>query len=564
VHEVRNSDWLVSRQHGNEEQMIQRLYFYAVAFVSFAASITALNRLLAGLDDVWFAQMGKLVVGGDSYGREVLAASAGVLIVAVPIYLLHWHLIQRRLEQPGERTSGLRKLFLYAVSAVAIGFALYSANSLAGGLLALVLGEPLAESEIWPDGWFHLALMVVIGWMLEKYYHRILVSDGDYGRETELAGVARKLFQVVAGLVGLALILSAGSDILETVWRLATQQRNVLSAGIWWRGPLADGAALLLVGLSLLVFNWRRWQTIIVANADETRSAFRRVYLYAGVVAGAVATLVPAANLLREGLLLLLGSGAADRLELVDKLATPFGLMPVGVAVWIWHRRVLRAESAQYGESSEGVTVRRVYYYVVAATGLALVWFGAAETTSAMLDWALGAGSKARGPGIWVEPLATGLSLLAVGVPVWAMHWRTVQGFARRQDDAGRAERVSRPRRAYLYAAALAGALLILYYFARVVYRLLLSLLGDPYAGLLSVETADEIARAAISAVLWTVHVLAIRTDNRMDATQPAAALDAERERGRLSRRIEQLEGELAQARDALTRLEEEDIGRGE
>ena len=535
--------------------MIRRLYFYVVAFASFAASIAALNQLLTALDDIWFGQMAALVVGGRAYEREVLAASAGVLIVAVPIYLLHWHLIRRLVEQPGERTSGLRKLFLYAVSALAIGYALFSVYELLGGLLSLALGQPVADSEIWPGGWLHLMLMVVIGLLLETYYHRTLVGDGDYGHEAGLASVPRKLFQVITGLIGLILILFGASDILETGWRLVSQPRPVLSAGMWWRAPLADGAAMLLVGLLLAAVNWRRWQEVTVANSDEARSAFRRFYLYAGVIVGAVATLVPAANLLREGLLLLFGSGATDRMELVDKLATPAGFMPVGVVIWWWHRRVLRTESAQYGVSAEGAMVRRVYYYVVAATGLVLLWFGAAETVSALLDWALGAGGKGGGPAIWVEPLATGLSLLVVGVPVWAMHWRTVQGIARRQDDAGLTERMSLPRRVYLYGAALAGALLILYYLARVMYRLLLSLLGDPYAGLLSVETADEIARAAISAILWTVHVIAIRTDVRMGPTK--SETDTSRERERLARRIADLESELMQARDALARLEE-------
>ena len=173
----------------------------------------------------------------------MLAASAGVLIVAVPIYLLHWHFIERLVRQPGERESGLRKLFLYAASALAIGYALFSAYELLGGLISLALGQPLAHSEIWPSGWLRFAFMAGVGLALEVYYRRVLIGDGDYGREAGLASVPRKLLHVAAGLIGLALILFGASDILETGWRLATQQRNVLSAGVWWRAPLADGAA---------------------------------------------------------------------------------------------------------------------------------------------------------------------------------------------------------------------------------------------------------------------------------------------------------------------------------
>jgi hypothetical protein len=153
--------------------------------------------------------------------------------------------------------------------------------------------------------------------------------------------------------------------------------------------------------------------------------------------------------------------------------------------------------------------------------------------------------------------LATGLSLLAVGLPVWAAHWRVVQSVARSEGDEGRRERASLPRRAYLYGVALAGALLILYYLAQVLYRLLLVLLGDPNAQLMSGETVDEIARGAIAAALWAIHVLAIRTDLRLGAEEPEeeAAGDAIARRTALEERIARLEAELAAARAELSSL---------
>lgn len=57
---------------------------------------------------------------------------------------------------------------------------------------------------------------------------------------------------------------------------------------------------------------------------------------------------------------------------------------------------------------------------------------------SALLDTLL---SSNLGPsGIWHEPLANGLSLLAVGAPIWLLHWRNVQGRAERTDATGAAE----------------------------------------------------------------------------------------------------------------------------
>lgn len=538
--------------------MIQRFYLYGVAFVSLVAGMAALNQLTEALGSVWFETFAGLVVRGSEFERDVLAASTGVLVVAVPMYLLHMHFIQRRLADPAERSSGLRKLFLYAASAVALGYALFSVYGLLNGLLLLAFGQPLLESELWPDGWFHLTVMASVGLLLESYFHRVLVADGDYGHEDGSTAIPRRLFQVVAGLVGLALILFGASDVLQVVWRLVLEPQAVLSTGVWWREPLAGGAAMALVGAALSAMNWRRWQAVSAMNADEARSALRRLYLYAGVAVGAAAALAPAAGILREVLLLLLGSDPANWIELVDRLATPLGFLPVGIGIWVWYRRVLHLESERHGESPDGVLVRRIYVYVVAATGLVLVWFGAAETTSALLDWALRVAEEPGARSIWVETLATGLSLLIVGVPVWILHWRTAQRIAQRHDEAGWSERNSLPRKVYLYGATLAGALLILYYLARVIYRVLLTIMGDPVAGLLSVETADEMARAAISGILWVVHISAIRRDNHVSAAQRPDTLETERTRAQLTERIAVLERELGQAREALRRLEEE------
>ena len=55
--------------------------------------------------------------------------------------------------------------------------------------------------------------------LLQIYLHRVLVSDGDYGREEGLAGSWRRIYQVLAGLVGLGLIIWGAGQILETFWR---------------------------------------------------------------------------------------------------------------------------------------------------------------------------------------------------------------------------------------------------------------------------------------------------------------------------------------------------------
>jgi len=254
---------------------------------------------------------------------------------------------------------------------------------------------------------------------------------------------------------------------------------------------------------------------------------------------------------------LIFGSGNSSMAELLDNLATPIAYIPIGIIAWVWHWRIVRDEAAAYGESHEGATVRRLYYYSVAAAGLVLLWLGAIDLLQALLDRLLVVNQASDSAPIWVDPLAEGLSLLVVGAPIWSLHWRAMQRVARQTDSAGNQERASGPRKVYLYGVALVGALLILFYLAQVVYRLLLLALGDPNANLFSAETVDNIARSAIAAILWGVHVLAIRGDSQLgtEAPEPAPVAVGE-DREVLLKRIEQLENELAAARAALAKLE--------
>jgi hypothetical protein len=231
--------------------------------------------------------------------------------------------------------------------------------------------------------------------------------------------------------------------------------------------------------------------------------------------------------------------------------------MPIGLFVWRWHWRFLQQEAESYGESAQGATIRRLYYYAVALTGLVLVWFGAIDLVQVALDFMTGQ-LVAAGERIWVQPLARGLSFLLIAAPIWAFHWQVSQQVARRSDDVGRAERASGPRRVYLYGVALAGGLIILYYLAQVAYRLLLLLLGDPTASFAGAGPASDLARSAIAAIIWIVHVMAIRHDAEMGAEPVEEALlpvALDEQRAILEARINLLEKELDEARAELAAL---------
>lgn len=540
---------------------IRRLYFYFIAFVSLLVGLFSLTSLLQILLDVWLSVASPYSVNNAAFIRNAVARSGGLLLVATPIFVIHWAYIRRLQSQPDETQAALRKLFLYATSAVTLGVAAENGRQLIADSTKVVLGLPLQESALWPSRWLYLILAVLVNVLLLVYFQRQAATDSDWGHERHWAGSLRRLFHAGVGLVGLWLLIFGGGSVLEVLWRLLLQTAQVTVEAGWWRNAVGDGTGMLLVGALLWRYNWLRWGTITDRNEEEGKTGLRRFYLYASVVISALATLVPAAGLLREFLLRLFGG---ETFSVLEDLAPSLAYLPLGVIAWIWHWRQVQQEAVQYGDSSESATVRRLYYYLVAATGLVLLWFGLVDILRAALDWLLVGTGTASG-GFRAEQVANGLSLLAVGAPVWAIHWRTVQQVAQQPGAVGQAERSSGPRRAYLYGVALAGALLILFDLALVVYRLLLWLLGDPNADLFGPETLDSLVRSGTALVFWLIDVLAIRRDSRLTQTAPPGEVLSPEERAaqraRLADRIQTLETELATARAELAALEAEREG---
>jgi hypothetical protein len=544
---------------------IRRFYFYAVALISLIVGLSAMDSLLAILSDIWVGDRGT-TVGMADYWRNVVARNGGLLLVATPVFLLHWGYIQRRLTDVDERQAGLRKLFLYGASGVALGFAAVRGYDLLASAGYLTLGGALAASQALYGTWPHLIAMTGAGLALTAYFQHILRDDGDYGDETTWAGTVLRLFLTILGLVGLVLVILGSARMLEALWQLVLGQDGLVVQGDWLQRQVSDGLGMLLIGALMLHRSWQSWQLIIDRAPHEAATALRRFYLYAAVVISALAVLAPAAMLLRELLLMLFGSGGGSTAELLAKLGMPISFVPAGLIGWFWYRRYLRQEAERYGESAEAATIRRIYYYAVAATALVLFWLGLVEILSALLDALMNRNAMLSSEQIWANPLATGLSLIAVSGPIWMQHWRTVQTVARQTDEAGHQERNSAPRKIYLYGVALAGALLVLFNTSQVLYRLLLLALGEPGVDFFTAQTANEIAQGLVAIVLWTVHVLAIRGDGQLEAAYEATyvatgerQLAAAREtRAQLTGRIATLERELAQARHELAALDAE------
>ena len=524
---------------------VRRLYVYLMAFASLLTGLFGFSGLVDTLSRYWLGVADPNVLGNAYYARSV-ALNAGLLLVATPLFLSHWWIAQRHQREPEERASFLRKLFLYAASATSLLILIVNAYLLIDALARITMGAWGADRGIEAADWVNWGVLIAAHSALVAYWYTILVSDEDYGHESTGGRIVRQIFLAFFALAGLFITMWGAADLLRTGLQLLVRQLGTPWTGDWWRASLSSGLAQLIVGGWLLHTVRAQWQTIIGAQAREAPSAFRRIYLYVAVVVGALATLAPLALVLRELLLMVFNRTDAGAGDLLRELVDPLSFVPVGLVVWLLYWRQLEREADAYGESAQGAVVRRLYYYLVAATGLALTWVGAVLLLQTLLDlWVIAQGEAS----FWAEPLATALSLLAVGAPVWALHWRAVQRVARQPDAQGAVERNALVRRIYLYGVALVGALILLFELAQVVYRLLLLVMGDPSIDLVTTQTLHQLANVLVAVVLWGVHLLAIRGDGLSDkdrpAPEPPPAEDPGQRRAQLQAEIEQLEAKL-------------------
>ena len=147
-------------------------------------------------------------------------------------------------------------------------------------------------------------------------------------------------------------------------------------------------------------------------------------------------------------------------------------------------------------------TIRRIYAYLLAFAGLAMVSLAAAHLAQLLIDVALQSPPATAG-GYVRDTVSLWGALALVGLPVWLLHWLWVQRSTRADAD----EMTSPLRRLYLYAV-LAGAILAAGYSIQEMLVQIFDALGFRTTG--GVQTLDAILRplpfAVVATLVWIAH----------------------------------------------------------
>ncbi len=503
---------------------IRRIYAYLLAFAGLSMLAVAIANLGQVGIDLWLGTPSAERV------RDTLALNAAAALVGLPVWLLHWRWTERwARDDPRERASTLRRLYLYAVVAGAMWALAYAAHDAIASLAsAAALSTP-------PDGRLRGSAQqaldnvpaIVVAALVWGMHWRITARDRRLVGEAGGSATLRRWYLYATAFVGFVLLLTGASGLLEAVWRGLTAATTE-SFGI------GDALASTLVGAGLWLVHWgvlpRRLGA--AAERDDGTSVLRSVYLFLALSVAVVGTLVGLSQLLYYAVARLLGVTEPGGVggNLLQAAAGPASTAIVYGLAWTYQRLALRRQAAVFDEAPRQADVRRLYTSVVALISLAALAIGAAGLLWTAGDVLLNAGTAASsgaassGEG-WRGQVALFATLVAVGLPVWLLHWQPAP--------PSEADVRSLARRLYVYLALIGAMLSLVGSAAAVLYRLISLLLGASSSTSVLTDLTRALAVAIVAGGVAAYHWRILRADARDSAEHaPAHVSDAEHAAG--------------------------------
>ncbi|MFA7249556.1 MAG: DUF5671 domain-containing protein [Dehalococcoidia bacterium] len=499
---------IVSARHQSERDdptidegigSVRRLFIYALALVGVIFAAIGVAMIIGGALDA--------ITGGALLleRRQGLAIALAFTVVGTPAWLLFMLLAQRSVQaHEVERRSQARRLYFAVARSVALSVLAWNAIE--------AMQMVLQTSDFAGGAWGH-----VVAWSGVWAIHQRLAAA-----EPATTGMTRlidRLALYFGALLGLLLLLSGTIAVIDAPLSEAYDRtfRGSIVTGGWDRG-LREGFAVLVVGAGIWGWHW----LARLVRRDRLTTLWRvQVFLF-GALLGVVLAITPAAVMLYDALEWFLGVPGED------SAVAHFALFPGaisaligGVATWGYHRATI----IEAGDAHERSGPERVYRYLLSAAGLITLAVGVA-TLIALAAEGLG------GPGAayvvaanwWRNPLLRGITLLAVGVPLWARYWRDTQ----RALATGLEERTAPSRRVYVFATVGVAIFALLVSLTVVLYLVFIAALnGELSLGLLR-DVRWGLGVAVTTGAIAYYHFLVLREDQ---AAMPAAPPVARRAR---------------------------------
>ncbi len=490
---------------------IRRIYLHLVAFIS-------LETVLWGLINLLRAALDTTRVGGTV---DQLAGALAFLSVGLPVFLLHWWLIQRRLPvDPDERESGLRAVFLYGVLLALVIPAAQNVLALITRFCADLFSVGFGAGLVGLDQtWLDNGIAIIMNGLLLLYFLSVIRKDWEAGtpkgdappREPlpslENLILGRRVYRYLWLIYALGLTVFGVQQLLA--YLLLLPEQNTVQLRIL----LANGVALTALGVPLWVPAWRSIGQSL-ASADEQRSLFRLLLLYGFVLAGMIGALAGLGQTVYHLFRWLLGE-LGGFMPFLSAAASSLSMGIPFAGLWAYHAAVLRRDTEAVPPAARRELVRQMFNYFVAFVGLMVAFGGLQALAGFVIDLLL---DETGGGVLGANRLAGALASLLIGLPLWLRPWLRIVQAAHAAGEAGDRARRTVMRKITLYLALFIGLVGLMISAGDLVFQLLRTLLGGT-AQNPGYEIAQTTKGTVLFAGLLFYHWQVLRRDQRLAET---------------------------------------------
>lgn len=476
---------------------VRRLFIYVLALVGVVFAAIGVAMIISGALDA---------IVGDTLlldRRQGLALALAFTLVGTPAWLLFMLLAQRSVRaHEVERRSQARRLYFGVTRSVALAIVAWNAVEAGRMLLGVadVAGGPWGGLVAWSGVW--------------AIHQRLATAEPPTTVITHLIdrfalyfGALLGLLLLLAGAIGL--VAAPLSEAYDRAFRA-----NIVSG---WDRDLRASLVVLLVGVAIWGAYWLRQ----LAARDRLTTLWRvHVFLF-GALLGVALAIVPAAIMLYTALEWYAGVPGADTaVAHFSMLPDAASALILGVATWGYHRAVI----VEVGDAHERSGPERVYRYLLSAAGLVTAALGIATLIAIAAEGLAGDHADlVAAPNWWRNPLVRGVTLISVGLPLWARYWRDTQ----RALAAGVEERAAPSRRVYVFATVGVAIFALLVSLTIVLYQVFQAVLAVDLSLALLREARWGLGVALTTGAIAYYHVLVLREDQaalpEATATPPRA-----------------------------------------
>ena len=532
-------------------QAVRRLYLYVMSGITLAVIAYGLVLLLRVLLDGLFPDP---PYDDFDQSRQQLSQAIAMLGVGVPVWAVHWWLVQRGLrpgrpERDVERGSGARAVYITFVLLVSL------VVWVTGGIQVLQWAAATAlsfSSESYytdPLGGVTVGAVAFVVWLYHGLVRRRDLAAGPV--EGTAASVPRLyLYGVAVGALWALLIAleSLVYGLLPTYPGPADPNQVPYLIGL-----IINGVAWSLVWFGHWTYANRLVREDGWRGTAERVSRTRLVAFLVVIIAAAVATLSKVASAIGAALDPVLPdppfADPAYAPNLLPAIVAPLVIAIAWAIVWLAHTRALRREPAAT-DSLRALHQARLASHGVAAAALAIGATGAGWLLGFLIDLLLG-GERATGPYPSTWELGQWLPATVVGLGAWWWFWRGVRA-RRRSDPVDEAN--STIRRSFLFLTVGVALIAAIAASALILYRLVGVLLGAEIGGNVGSELSTPLGALIAAAVVLGYHGLALRADQKLVTPDEPIATGSPVERRALTLvgPAADLDAALAAARAAL------------